>query len=387
MSINTSMSNNSLHQALASSAIINSGTTSSNSNSSGNSVINSSALLFSSGLSAMSSPNNSIVPSSSTTSSNTSQNNSNNSTISNTNNVSNNNTNSNSNTTATGEDITITIYPIGIKTYGCLPPFLMRKHTLFKRLFVHVSNRFCIDENELLFFFQDKLLPEQCPSDIGLGNGDIIVVRRVPPKPKIANESKQASSLVLEIGSLYDNPSFSDISFILDDGSTLYAHKNILSARCDKFKAMFQGSMRESTENEIKVNEHSSIVFKKMVEYLYTDTLAEEGGIDMVLKLIVIADEYLLHSLKNLCEQKLITEINIGNAPLLFSHSDTYSCALLKKHCLSFILTSIKKLAASEEFDRALFQFPNLLLEIIKEMAPSFDNTPNNTKRRKDFEI
>ncbi|GAM26920.1 hypothetical protein SAMD00019534_100950 [Acytostelium subglobosum LB1] len=294
---------------------------------------------------------------------------------------------SSSSTTGSGstEDVTITIYPIGIKTYGCLPPFLMRKHTLFKRLFVHVSNRFCIDENELLFFFQEKLLPDQCPGDVGLLNGDIIVVRRVPPKARSQSSNVKAatSAFVCEIGSLFDNPSFSDISFVLSDGSILPSHKNVLSSRCQRFKAMFQGSMKESQESELKVEEHSPAVFRKMIEYIYTDAMNEED-MEMILKLIIIADEYLLESLKGLCEQKLIGEINIANAPLLFSHSDVYNCKQLKKHALNFILSSIKRIAGTKEFERDLSTSPGLLLEIIKEMAPLYDS---GTKRRKDVEI
>lgn len=36
-------------------------------------------------------------------------------------------------------------------------------------------------------------------------------------------------------GALVNNKSFSDVVFIVE-GVKIYAHKNVLSARCDKFK-------------------------------------------------------------------------------------------------------------------------------------------------------
>ncbi|EGG21917.1 hypothetical protein DFA_01803 [Cavenderia fasciculata] len=280
------------------------------------------------------------------------------------------------------DDITISICPIGIKAYGVLPPFLMRKHTLFKRLFVHVSNRFCIDESELIFFFQDKLNPEQCPSDIGLATGDIIVVRRVSHRPLKSStdptKSSLTSSFIEDIKALYNSEEFSDITFALDDGSTLPAHKNILSARCEKFKAMFSNQMKESREAELKVTEYKAIIFKKMIEYLYTDKIEKDKeenlDIDTIMQLIVIADDYLLDSLKTQCETKLIVEINLSNVGSFLSHSDIYNCKVLKKHTLSFILSSIKKLVGTKEFEKDLLSSStSLLYEIIKEMAPTFD--------------
>eukprot|EP01132_Coremiostelium_polycephalum_P007480 gene7480-9191_t len=298
----------------------------------------------------------------------------------NTNNNSSNNNNGIPTNVPTNEDITITIFPIGIQVYG-LPPFLMRKHTLFKRLFSHVAHRFNMDENELNFIYQEKIYPEQCPSDIGLCNGDIIVVRKVTPKTKVSIESKHTtlSNFVNNIGSLYGDPTFSDIVFKLSDNSLLHAHKNILTSRCPKFKGMFSGEMLESQLKEIEIKEYQPIVFQKMIEYIYTDNLNEEN-VDMILNLVIISDEYLLDSLKSLCESKLIAEINFQNVASFLNQSELYNCKHLKKASLDFILSNIKKLAGSRDFDKNLYTSPQLLLEIIKEMAPVFD------KRRKDLQ-
>ncbi|KAF2074162.1 hypothetical protein CYY_004533 [Polysphondylium violaceum] len=277
------------------------------------------------------------------------------------------------------EHITITILPVGIPIFG-LPPFLMKKHTLFRRLFLHVANRFNMDENELLFLFQTRISPDQCPNDIGLVNGDIIVVRSITWKQKLSYESKQSSgsTFVDNIRSLYDSSSYSDICFKLKDDSVLYAHKNILSSRCEKFKVMFKIDMIESVAKELEIKDYEPAVFRKMIEYLYSDDLNEDN-VEMVFQLVVIADEYLLDALKKLCESKLISEMKNNNAALFLIQSDRFNCKNLKKASLAYILQNIKKLYGTTDFE-PLSDYPTLLAEIIGKMVPFYDDLANGKK-------
>ncbi|KAM9953609.1 hypothetical protein ACTFIR_008695 [Dictyostelium discoideum] len=274
------------------------------------------------------------------------------------------------------ENITIYILPVGIQTTS-LPPFLMKKHTLFKRLFGHISQRFSVEESQLIFLFQDRIDPEQCPNDIGLNSGETIVVRKLKNK---LHANNQHSTFVNNIGSLFNNPVYSDIAFKLLDGSLLLSHKNILSSRCQKFEGMFQNDMKESQSKEIEIVNYEPAVFRKMIEYLYSDSLNEDN-IDMVLQLIIIADEYLLDTLKHHCELKLITEINSNNVALFLLKSDIYNCKFLKKSSMEFILGNVKKLFQNKEFNKVLSESPSLLLEVIQEMAPLYEDNVNGSRK------
>ncbi|KAN0022371.1 hypothetical protein ACTFIU_004551 [Dictyostelium citrinum] len=274
------------------------------------------------------------------------------------------------------ENITIYILPVGFQT-PTLPPFLMKKHTLFKRLFGHISQRFSIEESQLIFLFQDRIDPEQCPNDIGLMSGETIVVRKL--KNKLHSYCRH-SNFLNNIGSLFINPVYSDISFKLIDGSLLPSHKNILSSRCQKFQGMFQNDMKESQLKEIEVVNYEPAVFRKMIEYLYSDELNEDN-IDMILQLIIIADEYLLDSLKRQCELKLITEINSNNVALFLLKSDIYNCKSLKKSSMEFILGNVKKLFQNKDFKKILSESPSLLLEVIQEMAPLYEDNVNGNRK------
>ncbi|KAM9990103.1 hypothetical protein ACTFIY_006145 [Dictyostelium cf. discoideum] len=280
------------------------------------------------------------------------------------------------NTPPSVENITIYILPVGIQTTS-LPPFLMKKHTLFKRLFGHISQRFSVEESQLIFLFQDRIDPEQCPNDIGLNSGETIVVRKLKGK---LHANNQHSAFVDNIGSLFNNPVYSDIAFKLLDGSLLLSHKNILSSRCQKFQGMFQNDMKESQSKEIEIVNYEPAVFRKMIEYLYSDSLNEDN-IDMVLQLIIIADEYLLDTLKHHCELKLITEINSNNVASFLLKSDIYNCKFLKKSSMEFILGNVKKLFQNKEFNKVLSESPSLLLEVIQEMAPLYEDNVNGSRK------
>ncbi|KAN0050325.1 hypothetical protein ACTA71_003444 [Dictyostelium dimigraforme] len=274
------------------------------------------------------------------------------------------------------ENLTIYILPVGIHT-ASLPPFLMKKHTLFKRLFAHISQRFSIEENQLIFLFQDKIDPEQCPNDIGLTSGETIVVRKLRNKSRSNN---QHSNFVNNIGSLFNNPIYSDVSFKLLDGSLLPSHKNILSSRCQKFRGMFQTDMKESQLKEIEIVNYEPAVFRKVVEYLYLDSLNEDN-IDVILQIIIIADEYLLDTLKRYCELRLVPEINSNNVALFLLKSDIYNCKFLKKSSMDFILGNVKKLFQNKEFNKTLSESPGLLLEVIQEMAPLYEDNVNGNRK------
>lgn len=71
---------------------------------------------------------------------------------------------------------------------------------------------------------------------------------------------------------MLENGTFADVTFVLGD-SKLKAHKCILASRCTFFASMFSVGMRESQESIITVQDISASTFKKLLEFIYADTL------------------------------------------------------------------------------------------------------------------
>lgn len=82
-----------------------------------------------------------------------------------------------------------------------------------------------------------------------------------PSKPildlsKSFSRVSKASTLAMDFRKLVNNPSRSDVSFILS-GLPVYAHRCILMARCEILEKMVNGPMKESEEAQIVIPNHA----------------------------------------------------------------------------------------------------------------------------------
>jgi len=136
------------------------------------------------------------------------------------------------------------------------------------------------------------------------------------------------------------------------------AHRAILSARCQTFKAMFRSGMKESNEGTVVVEDISYISFHSMLDYLYSGQLVASP--EDVVPLLGVADRYGLEHLKYLCEKKLLKYVVKDNVVEILAIADRYKAQELKDFCLKFVVrnysTIIETLLSSLQ--------PELLLQI-----------------------
>lgn len=98
------------------------------------------------------------------------------------------------------------------------------------------------------------------------------------------------------------------------------AHRAMLAARCEYFRAMFKpGGMIESTQagGVIEVPNHSPAIFSLMLEYIYSNSIKKlfAHSSDDMIALMSLANEYLIDDLKAVSVQaatKLLNDDNIG---------------------------------------------------------------------------
>jgi hypothetical protein len=64
----------------------------------------------------------------------------------------------------------------------------------------------------------------------------------------------------------------SDIKFIVER-EIFYAHKAIVTSRCEVMKIMFGEGFVEHSKEEVEIRECSAECFLAFLEYLYTGTL------------------------------------------------------------------------------------------------------------------
>lgn len=75
----------------------------------------------------------------------------------------------------------------------------------------------------------------------------------------------QDSTLVEDLASMLQDQLFCDVTFVVEN-VRIPAHKAILAARCEQFKAMFTSELMEATSNEITIQDTKADVFKSIFD-------------------------------------------------------------------------------------------------------------------------
>jgi len=186
-----------------------------------------------------------------------------------------------------------------------------------------------------------------------------------------------ASTLQSDLKQMFNNPLSSDVQLTVEDftGPPLSAHRALLAARSEAFKAMLLNDMSESTMKTITLKEIKFDTLTSLVQYFYYDsvTITETNVVD----LLMASDRFQIKRLQAMCEDYMMKNIELENVCDLFSLADRVHAAQLKTFCMNWIVSNW-----SEVFKRG--EDIHLPCELQKEIrdivAPVYFPSP---KRRK----
>ncbi|KAG7346391.1 galactose oxidase [Nitzschia inconspicua] len=172
-------------------------------------------------------------------------------------------------------------------------------------------------------------------------------------------------SLLNDFRRLINDPETADVCFLVE-GREVHAHKAILAARSQYFRAMlFNGHMRESSNNSlVEIRDVSHPVFCKVLEYLYTDTVCD-ATLEVGIHLMVASELFMLDRLKSICEDLIRGEISTENVISILVASHQHNALGLKEIALDFILQHLSD-AKIQCGLTELKSEPDLLIEILK---------------------
>mmetsp|Transcript_3842 Transcript_3842/g.10892 ORF Transcript_3842/g.10892 Transcript_3842/m.10892 type:complete len:719 (-) Transcript_3842:253-2409(-) len=143
-----------------------------------------------------------------------------------------------------------------------------------------------------------------------------------------------------------NNPNMSDISFAVE-GKQFYAHRIALCASSDAFRAMFSSGYREKEASSIDIPNISWNVFEAMMRCIYT------GSVDITPEiaeeLLMAADQYLLDTLKRLCENAISQGLTVDNLSGVFELSENFHAPQLAQHAVVFALENYQVVVAEME--------------------------------------
>ncbi|XP_070579023.1 BTB/POZ domain-containing protein 9-like [Ptychodera flava] len=165
-------------------------------------------------------------------------------------------------------------------------------------------------------------------------------------------EVEHVHHLSEQIGNLFLNQEYSDITFIVEN-TRFHAHRVILAARCEYFRALLFGGMRESRPEctEIELKDTTSLAFHALLKYIYTGKMnLQDLKEDSLLDILGLAHRYGFIDLELSISDYLRATLNISNVCLIYDVASLYQLRSLKDTCFSFMDNNAGEVMQSESF-------------------------------------
>ncbi|XP_041448345.1 BTB/POZ domain-containing protein 9-like [Drosophila obscura] len=139
------------------------------------------------------------------------------------------------------------------------------------------------------------------------------------------------------LNSLCMNKLYSDVELVVED-QHLPAHRLILAARSEYFRALLYGGMSESEKSVIRLPEVSLEAFKIILGYLYSGTLPISTlDVDASLKVLGLANQYGCLEVETPLAKHLFENLAISNAFKILEAARLYNLEELTRKCLKVI--------------------------------------------------
>lgn len=192
-----------------------------------------------------------------------------------------------------------------------------------------------------------------------------------------------------------DATSMMDTSMVLENPNliSIRAHKAVLTARTEYFKALFRtnAAMNQSGGADVVSNTNPTVAFQESVqctihvdpmftpshiravlEFIYTNRIVElrTMATDDVLALLHLSDQWLLRDLKRACEHELIrSHLTVSTVARLYGATEDFHAKRLSKACIDFIMSNLRQVTGNAGFLEEMQHFPHLMLPVLKAAA------------------
>ena len=162
---------------------------------------------------------------------------------------------------------------------------------------------------------------------------------------------------------------FSDVK-IVTGNEEFHCHRNILSGRSPVFEAMFQSDMVENTSRIVDMKDIKPEVVREMLHFIYTGVISNDDVMDEIGRdLLGAADQYQLDLLKNKCEEKLCSSLDVSNSVELLVLADLHQAPKLKRMALKLVAKNMDTIVNTDVYKDLISRHPALTLEITKALV------------------
>ena len=181
------------------------------------------------------------------------------------------------------------------------------------------------------------------------------------PDDDVDNCGKQ---MIEQVGKLFGEKKFSDVKITC--GKEVFpCHRSILSVRSPVFAAMFQSDMKENSSRIVDIKDTKPEVVKEMLQFIYHGTTSTKN-------VLVAADQYQLNLLKNKCEEKMCSTLDVNNSVEMLVLADLHRTFKLRKMSLMLVADNMKTIVNTDVYKDFNARHPDLALEITKALVQKF---------------
>jgi len=196
-------------------------------------------------------------------------------------------------------------------------------------------------------------------------SGSKFPVEKLPPSDDY-NCGKEMND---HIGKLFGEKKFSDVKITCGE-EVFFCHRNILSVRSPVFKAMFHSDMIENHSQNVVIKDVKPEVVKEMLHFIYNGATSTEKVMDEIAKdLLGAADQYHLELLKNKCEDKLCSSLEVSNSVELLGLADLHRAAKLRRMALKLVNSNLDSIVNTNVYKDFVVQHPVLALQITQALV------------------
>ncbi|XP_059421742.1 BTB/POZ domain-containing protein 9-like [Carassius carassius] len=166
-----------------------------------------------------------------------------------------------------------------------------------------------------------------------------------------ASEIDHLHLLSEQLGALVPGEEYSDVTFVVEE-KHFPAHRVILAARCQYFRALLYGGLKESRDQaEVRLEETRAEAFSMLLRYLYTGraTLSEARE-ETLLDFLGLAHRYDLQPLEGSICEFLRTLLSQRNVCLVFDVASLYCLNGLAEACMAYMDRNATEVLKSDGF-------------------------------------
>ncbi len=175
--------------------------------------------------------------------------------------------------------------------------------------------------------------------------------------------------IVLRMGNILRDQTLCDVKFKFTNGEEIGAHAAILSSASSVFATMFQTDFVESKTRIVDIADIDMDFFKEMLTYIYTGKAPNMKKKNFARSVYEVADKYDIESLKDVCEDLLVTQLSNNNAMELLVWAQFHSLPNLIENTVQFIARNSQELCSQPAWLDFVKDHPQLWVKIMQRMA------------------